>query len=489
MHIGKRGWMLTVTACLVLQAVPVGAQHADSAGLSLEEAIRRAMAEGEEIKIATAQIEFAEAQIANVRADALPQLSFSCGYNRQIKSVFRNSGFGGNTPNIRVFTPDPSASVADRVTALEGALPTAGLSSLLGQFSDSPFGRLNTWNSGFTINQTVFEGNRLWAAPRVASRVRDAAEAQFKESQADVVMSVSKAYFSALLAERAVSIARLGFEQAERQLDQLRRQHREGTASDFELLQGEVQRDNQMPEVVAAEEQYRLRLLDLKRLVNLSSDAPTRLTSGMQDPARHPVDLPGLETLLARVGDRAAVEAARHEIEARRLAVGVARSDFWPRISLFSNYSRQAFPTGLFPGRGDWRTDWSVGFNVDFKLFDGLRTRAKVSEARANLSLAREQHAQVEESVRNEVERAYRNLSGAKAQIEARRRTVEQGERALRLAEIRLEEGISTPLEVSDARFQLQRARMNHLQAFFDYNMALIELERAADMRLAKNME
>lgn len=456
----------------------------DSLRLSLEDAVQQALARGEEMKIAAAQIDVAESQIANVRADALPQLAVNLGFTRQIQSVFRNSGFSGSGAGFPIFEPDSTAPLNQRVSDLEKALPTAGLGSLLGQFTDSPFGRLNTWNAGFTVNQTLVHGNRLWIAPRVARRVRDAAAAQYKEQTAAVTVTVKRAYYTALLAEETVRIARLSFEQAERQLDFVQRKHREGTSSDFELLQAEVQRDNQTPEIINAEQQLALVLLNLKRLINVPLASALTLTSALDDPVRYPLIVPTMAALLDRSGSRPAIDAARQETEARQMVVGVAKSDIWPKVSLFSNYNRQAFPSGFLPKIKEWKADWSVGFTVNLNLFDGLRTQALTSEARANYRLAEERQAQTREAVAVEVEQAYRNLERAKTQIEARRRTIEQADRALRLAEIRFEEGISTQLEVSDTRLQLQRARLNHVQSVYDYHIARIDLERAAGLIL-----
>lgn len=481
---GFVGWCC---AGVLLLMQPCGVVAQDSLRLSLEDAVQQAMTKGEEMRIAAAQIDVAASQIASVRADALPQLAVNLGFTRQIQSVFRNSGFGGIGTGFPIFEPDSTAQFEQRLTDLEKALPTAGLSSLLGQFTDSPFGRLNTWNAGFTVNQTLFHGNRLWTAPRVARRVRNAAEAQYKEQAATVSATVKRSYYTALLAEETLHIARLSLEQAERQLAFVQRKHREGTSSDFELLQAEVQRDNQTPEIVNAEQQYALLLLDLKRLINAPPAMPLKLTSTMTDPLQSPPVIPPLTSLLDRSGSRPAIEAAQQETAARQMAIGVAKSDIWPKISLFSNYNRQAFPTGFLPKGKDWRADWSVGFTVNLNLFDGLRTQALTDQARANYRLAEERQAQTKETVAVEVEQAYRNLKRALTQIQARRRTIEQADRALRLADIRFEEGISTQLEVSDARLQLQRARLNYAQSVYDYHIAWIDLERAADIALERN--
>ncbi|MBI4551849.1 MAG: TolC family protein, partial [Candidatus Latescibacteria bacterium] len=318
--------------------------------------------------------------------------------------------------------------------------------------------------------------------------VRDAADAQLREQQWEIALQVKKAYYDALLTRQVADIARLSLDQAERQLDHVQRQHQAGNLSDFDLLQAEVQRDNQVPEVVSADARHELALLNLKRLVNLPANTQVALTSGFLDPTmieKTSGSLPALSALLQRSKGRPAIEAATFETAARTQAIKIARADLWPRLAVSSTYNRQAFPSGLFPKSGDWRTDWGVGVTMSLSVFDGLRTQAKVNEARANMALARERLAQVEETVGLTVEQTYWELNRARAQIDARQRTIGQAERALRLAELRYDQGISTQLEVADSRLQLQRARINHAQALHDYSVALVELERAAGINLS----
>jgi outer membrane protein TolC len=121
---------------------------------------------------------------------------------------------------------------------------------------------------------------------------------------------------------------------------------------------------------------------------------------------------------------------------------------------------------------------------MSLSLFDGLRTRWESDEARHSVTIARERLAQVEEMIALTVEQAYRNVERARAQIDARQQTINQAERALRLAELRYDQGISTQLEVADSRLQLHRARINHAQALYDYSVALAELERATGVKI-----
>jgi outer membrane protein len=89
------------------------------------------------------------------------------------------------------------------------------------------------------------------------------------------------------------------------------------------------------------------------------------------------------------------------------------------------------------------------------------------------------QRNQVQEGIRLEYDRAVRELERAQAQIAARQRTVSQAEEVYRLTALRFQQGLSIQLEVNDARFSLQQARANEVQAFHDYHVALARAERA----------
>jgi len=63
--------------------------------------------------------------------------------------------------------------------------------------------------------------------------------------------------------------------------------------------------------------------------------------------------------------------------------------------------------------------------------------------------------------------------------LAARRGTAALARRAHYLATVRWQNGLSTQLEVSDARLQMQTAAVNEIAAVKDYRLALLRLERA----------
>jgi outer membrane protein TolC len=238
---------------------------------------------------------------------------------------------------------------------------------------------------------------------------------------------------------------------------------------------------------VQARNARQLAALNLKRLVNLPIDAPLRFTTeltavdpALPDPAD--VQLPTLAEAERQLERRASIEAAEQQIEIRREQVDMARSAYLPSVNLMANLSRQAFPTGFVPS--DWQDDWTVGFVVQWPLFQGLRRGAEVDAARAQVRQAELQADQLRQGVRLEYEQAQGELEQARAQIAAASRTVTQATRVYELTELRYTEGIATQLDVSDARLALQQARMNEANAYHDFYLALARAERALGVTL-----
>jgi outer membrane protein TolC len=116
---------------------------------------------------------------------------------------------------------------------------------------------------------------------------------------------------------------------------------------------------------------------------------------------------------------------------------------------------------------------------MSWDIFDGLLTRGKVLQARAQLDRSR---AELEDSSRRielEVRTAYSTFIEAREVLESQEKVQEEAEEALRLARARADAGTGTQLDVLDAETSLTQARTTQVQALHDYAVARARLERA----------
>ncbi len=145
-----------------------------------------------------------------------------------------------------------------------------------------------------------------------------------------------------------------------------------------------------------------------------------------------------------------------------------------------TTYTEQSFPQTIFPAGSDvFRRGWSGELKFSFPIFLGFRTEARVEQARAAVQRAEAQRDQLRRRVEFEVAQAKADVAAARALLAARRETVRQAARAHYLAGVRYANGMTTQLEVSDARIASQQAAVNEVQATRDYLVALARLEWA----------
>jgi outer membrane protein TolC len=447
----------------------------DTLGVSLDQCVERALRSGEEVRSAEAVRSTAHARYLQARSTALPQVTLSTTYTRQLESIFQGTGDSGFK-----FEPDTLASPEARIRYLEDQLPASAFNAISQLFSNSSFASENTWNAALGLRQKLLQGGSVIASIRAAGHALEASQEALADKRSEIALQVRAAYLDALLAERGARIAALALEQADTQLQRVRLRQEAGQASEFELLGAEVQRENQVPSVRAALSQRELAERELRRLANLPEGVPLRLTTPLLDEDSLPA-VPAFVDTTGIVGDAlrtSGVRALEEILAARGHAVTVARAGYFPEFSLFANVSQQAFPKDTFPGRHDWRRDKNVGLAATWAIFDGFLTRGLVEESIANKTAARQDLNQAREMVRLAVVQASWELDRAAADLQARTHTVQLAKRALDLSGLRYEEGASGALEVSDARIAWQMAQINEAVARRDYFAALARLER-----------
>jgi outer membrane protein TolC len=445
-----------LTIPLLLLAAGSGraaAQGADTARISIEAAVDRALRYADEARQAGAQLEATEAQLVTARASGLPQLRINANYTRQIENA--------------------------RAQAV-------------GQIFNQP----NTYNVNANISQSLFQGGRVLAATRAAGRLRRAARLDVAEVRAQLTLDVQRAYLQALFSDRLVQIQAENLALASARLTQVQQLEGGGRAARYDVLRARVERANLEPLLLQARNDRELALLDLKRLLNLPIDQQVELTTSIDAQA-----LPALLASYARdstaEAERASVRSAELVARARRDAIAVARADLLPTVNVFFQTGYQAFPIGGFPtdfGRvasrfcpsgsdpsrtcnnGGWFSDRQVGVQISWPLFDGLRAKGNIDLTQAQAKLAETQLNIEREQVALEVAQARAEVARARAAYAAQQLNAQDAGEAFRLSNLRFTRGVGTQLDVSDAQLALLTAQTNEARAVYDLYLASASL-------------
>jgi len=422
----------------------------DTVRISLDEALARAGAMGEEARIARANVGIAATQVKSARSAALPALDGSFTYVRTYASLFQ-------------------------VKASPGSVDSS-LAPLAKLFSNLPFGRVNQYTANVTATQAIFSP-RLGSALRIATSFESAAKLGLREQLAEIEYQVRTAYARAQLAAELEASAREAVAQAARFLDQERLRLSAGTSSDLDVLRAEVSLENLKPQLVDAQNAAALATLDVKRLVNVPLTAPVVLTTHLEPPKVLPTD--GIDPATV-VTDRAAVRAEQQQVHIAKEIVNQAIAAYIPSLDFRMSLGRIMYPQEVWGLSGrNWLTDWNASLTFKVPLFNGFKRGADLTQARLGLQQEEMRLAQLREAVTLQYEQARGERSRAAASVAARQRTVEQAQKVYDLTVLRYDQGLATHLDVSDARLGLLMARANYAQAVAQYYIADAGLQRA----------
>ncbi len=406
--------------------------------LTLDDALALAESTSEPVAIAAAGLARAEGGRQLARSERLPQLSGAASYDRTLKSEFEGLFEGG----------------------------TGGGEDV--DFSNLPFGQANVYRLGLSFSQVLYTGGRIRAQERQAALRRDNATLNLAAAKAQTTLDVAAAFYDAAFADRLVAISEEAFTQADRALEVTQEQRTAGRVSEFELLRARVARDSLQPSVVRARNAREVMYLRLKQLLDLPLAQPLTLTTDLESatlapPTRFVARLAEAEAQLAPPV-RLAVSQTGNDVGIAEQAIAVARAERRPAVGLRSDYGLVDYPESV-PNFTDWRQNWTIGVGLTLPILSGGRiaaneaiARAGADEARAQLRLTKELAALDEASTRQDV------LS-ARAEWEATASTIQQAQRAYEIAELRYNEGLSTQLELSDARLQLAQALATRAEA------------------------
>jgi outer membrane protein len=457
------GWARpSVVLALLLVGRPLAAQSsrasaADTVRLTIDQAVQIGVRQSDEVGLAAAQTDVADAQLANARANVLPQLRFNGAYTHVYQSA-------------------------------------------RGQAVGALFNQPNTYSFNTNLSQTLFQGGRLVSAMRAGYDVRQASREDEAEQRATVTMQVQRAYLQAQFTARIAELQEGNLTLASNRVAQIEQLQGAGQAARYDVLRARVERANLEPVAIQARNDHELALLELKRLLNLRVDQPLVLVSQIDTAAAATLATAAEDTTVAP--DRATIRSAELNASARRLGVTVARADYWPSLSVFFQTGYSAFPPigygvprsrgaltaedcppGSAAGRlcqnGGFFSDRQLGVNLSFPLFDGFRIKSNVDLAQAQARVAELQLQQERETVALDVARARAELRRSRAAYAASRQNSTEAREAFQLASLRFARGLSTQLEVSDAQLALLTAQSTEARATYDLFLASADLARA----------
>jgi outer membrane protein len=423
---------------------------------TLNDAILTALQRNADIRRAREEIERTKGLYIEMRAAALPQIG-STGQ------------FQDTDPHLQVNHGGPSNVVA---TPSPGVTPvgTSGFDFV---------GVERSYNVQFEATQVIFAGGRIIASIRAADFTRDSSYYGFRNVIDQLVSTVRQQFYQILLNRALIGVQEESVKLLQSQLQDQQNRFEAGTVPRFNVLQAQVALSNQYPNLIAAQNNYRISQLQLAKTLGLDfnpnrGDAPPLEAVG--ELQFHPRRMPLDQAIVLAKERRPFLKQQKAIMLTDAEQVRVARSGYFPQIN--ATAGSEVRSSALSDNPRDVSSGYIFGATGTWAIWDWGATYGRVKQATAVLREAQITYDDAGRQVELEVQQADSNLKQSAELVHATEESVGQAEEALRLASARLSAGAGTQLEVLDSRVQVTQAQSNRLQALYNYSTALAEFDR-----------
>jgi outer membrane protein len=430
---------MRVFLALFLAAPLLGGQPAEDA-LTLDQAVRLAIARHQDVAKARAAADALKGKIREVRAQALPDIKLESNATRW---------------------RDPSLLNASGIDKFPEDLRTALIPSAV-----------NLFDYAVTVKQPLFTQGKVGTALRLASIEAEAAVSEIDRAQQDVALATTKAFYGLLWAERSRTLVAETQEQKKLHAAMARTRFQNGVATEVDVLRSEVAVANSAPDLVRADNAIRQARAELNYYLGRPLDTPTRLAGDFQEKPWEQPDLGELQRDALR---------RRPEIERLRIAersadtqLALARAEDRMRLDFSGSYGLMArLPQNLVNSEF---IRWSAGVNFQFPLFDGFKRSGLIAQALANQRSAHLDREKFGQQIRLSIQQGYDDLQAAAESIAAAQATVGEAEKVLAMMQNNYKFGAATTLDVVDAETAVSVARGNLLRGLYDYSVGRANL-------------
>ena len=343
-----------------------------------------------------------------------------------------------------------------------------------------PTGENRYWSFNITARQTLYSGGSVSANVKGQQLTLAAAILALQAVINDALLDVRTRFYTVLVNRERIKVQEQNVNLLQRQLQDVKNRFEAGTVSNFEVLRAEVAVANAQVPLITARNDYRLAIETLRQSLGFVTATEANVTKtpeflGTLEFAPASFDL--VTALATARESRPDLKRLQKLTTAAEAGVLARRAGYYPNLSLFGAYDwRKAAGSNNFPGDRD---GWTVGLSSTWNIFDGRATAGKVVQARSFLEQTKLSLAEAQLAVDVDVRRAISIFQQATELAEASKKVVEQAEEAVRLANARYNAGTATQLDVLTSQVDLTTARLNQLQAYYSYNVAVATTRKA----------
>ena len=391
--------------------------------------------------------------------------------------------------NVKRYANNVEQQKVQLSTARNSRLPdlTAGASQSFnfgrGLNSENAYVNRNTQSTGFNLQTSVplLTGGRIPNEIAMSRLNLQAATADLEHARQSIALQVAAAYLQAVYAAEVVKVQEAQVAFSKIQEDRISKLFNAGKSSESDVVEAHSQVAQDEMGRTQAKCDYKLAMLDLSQLLELSSPDSIEIVAPQGETSPTLPPLP--DRIFARAeGVKPEIQAEKLRLQAAEKNIRIAKAALYPTLSLGAGLSSEYYKTSGYQAASFSKQlsdnfNKSIGLSLNIPIFNRLATRNSIRQAKLQQSEQALQLDETKKTLYKEIQQAYYNAVNAQAKYESALAARKAAESNFNMMTGKFENGRANATELEEAKTKRANAITSTLQAKYEYilRMKIIE--------------
>ncbi len=327
----------------------------------------------------------------------------------------------------------------------------------------------NNYNAGVNASYVIYDWGRFKEAVKKTVLEIQQQGGGIEALKHNLSYQVAQLYYSIIYLQKAIVVQQDQLKLVQENGKIIADRIKSGDALDYDAVQVQVRYKNAEIRVIDLQGQLEKQYIFLSSLIG--SDARKLIPNNAE--LQFNYSKPDLQSAYNEA-IRSNVDLKFLESKEGILAQEVKIASMSSLPTLAANASL-GVRNGYLPDISILRPNSLIGVKLSIPIYTGKRGAYNTQIAKINLDAAKQSTESQKNQISRDLENAYNDIKVANQKKELAASNIYQAEYSLKLAKKRLENGVSTPLEIQAAETGLEEAKFNLLQ--YDYQALLAKLE------------
>lgn len=391
--------------------------------------------------------------------------------------------------NVKRYANNVEQQKVQLSTARNSRLPdlTAGASQSFnfgrGLNSENAYVNRNTQSTGFNLQTSVplLTGGRIPNEIAMSRLNLQAATADLEHARQSIALQVAAAYLQAVYAAEVVKVQEAQVAFSKIQEDRISKLFNAGKSPESDVVEAHSQVAQDEMGRTQAKCDYKLAMLDLSQLLELSSPDSIEIVAPQGETSPTLPPLP--DRIFARAeGFKPEIQAEKLRLQAAEKNIRIAKAALYPTLSLGAGLSSEYYKTSGYQASSFSKQlsdnfNKSIGLSLNIPIFNRLATRNSIRQAKLQQSEQALQLDETKKTLYKEIQQAYYNAVNAQAKYESALAARKAAESNFNMMTGKFENGRANATELEEAKTKRANAITSTLQAKYEYilRMKIIE--------------